>query len=494
LIIKHLAIIQVILPLMAAPVCIVIRHHVGVKIWAVLISWLSFLISIALLVQVSDQGLIVYQLGGWAAPWGIEYRIDILSAFVLLIVSGIGAVVMPYSWTSVEKEIVHERAYLFYCMILLCMTGLLGIVITGDAFNLFVFMEISSLASYVLISFGQDRQALVAAYRYLIIGTIGATFYMIGVGFLYASTGTLNIFDLSQLVPAISASRTVKAALAFFTVGLGIKLALFPMHMWLPNAYTFAPSAVSVFLAATATKVAVYALFRIVFTIFGGTEILEILPIRGLLIGMAAMAMIYGSIQAIYQINVKRILAYSSIAQIGYMVLGLSFDNATGIAAGIIHLFNHALMKGSLFMVLGAVMYRVDSVQLNDMAGLGKYMPLTMAAFFIAGLSLIGMPLTVGFVSKWYLIQAALEKGWWPIAMLIVISSLLAVVYIWRVIEVVYFMPANPEAREVREAPISLLLPTWILLGAVIYFGIDATTGLNIAIAAADALLAGGGS
>ena len=428
MIIEHLAIIQVVLPLMAAPVCIVIRHHVGVKIWAVLISWLSFLISIALLVQVSDQGLIVYQLGGWAAPWGIEYRIDILSAFVLLIVSGIGAVVMPYSWTSVEKEIVHERTYLFYCMILLCMTGLLGIVMTGDAFNLFVFMEISSLASYVLISFGQDRRALVAAYRYLIVGTIGATFYMIGVGFLYASTGTLNIFDLSQLVPAISTSRTVKAALAFFTVGLGIKLALFPMHMWLPNAYTFAPSAVSVFLAATATKVAVYALFRIVFTIFGGVEILEILPIRGLLIGMAALAMIYGSIQAIYQINVKRILAYSSIAQIGYMVLGLSFDNATGIAAGIIHLFNHALMKGSLFMVLGAVMYRVGSVQLNDMAGLGKDMPLAMAAFFIAGLSLIGVPLTVGFVSKWYLIQAALENGWWPIAILIVISSLLAVV------------------------------------------------------------------
>ena len=182
--IEHLAIIQVVLPLMAAPVCIVIRHHVGVKIWAVLISWLTFLISIALLVQVSDQGLIVYQLGGWAAPWGIEYRIDIFSAFVLLIVSGIGAVVMPYSWTSVEKEIVHERTYLFYCMILLCMTGLLGIVITGDAFNLFVFMEISSLASYVLISFGQDRRALVAAYRYLIVGTIGATFYMIGVGFL----------------------------------------------------------------------------------------------------------------------------------------------------------------------------------------------------------------------------------------------------------------------------------------------------------------------
>ncbi len=491
---QHFPILQIVIPLIAAPMCIIIKHHTAVKVWAIIISWLSFAIAIAILLQVLDSGTVIYELGSWATPWGIEYRIDILNAFILIIVSGIGAIVMPYSWLSVKNEIVKEREYLFYCMLLLCITGLMGIAITGDAFNLFVFMEISSLSSYVLISFGQDRRALIAAYRYLIMGTIGATFYMIGVGFLYAATGTLNIFDLGLIVPEISDSRTVQVALAFLTVGLCIKLALFPLHMWLPNAYTYAPSVVSVFLASTATKVSIYALLRVLFTIFGGVEILEILPIRGLLIGMAAMAMIYGSIQAIYQINVKRMLAYSSIAQIGYVVLGLSFDNATGIAAGIIHLFNHALMKGSLFMVLGAVMYRVGSVQLNDMAGLGKDMPLTMAAFFIAGLSLIGVPLTVGFVSKWYLIQAALENGWWPIAILIVISSLLAVVYIWRIIEVIYFTPANPEAQEVREAPISLLLPTWILLSAVIYFGIDATTALNIAIAAADTLLVGGGS
>ena len=378
-------------------------------------------------------------------------------------------------------------------MLLLCEAGLLGITITGDAFNLFVFLEVSSLSSYVLISFGKDRRALTAAYRYLIMGTIGATFYIVGVGLMYNATGSLNIYDLSKLIPELGESRTIQAALAFLTVGLGLKLALFPMHMWLPNAYTYAPSAVTVFLAATATKVAVYAFIRVTYTIFGTVDILESVPVQDMFMLMAVIAMFVGSLVAIYQVNVKRMLAYSSVAQIGYMVLGLSFDTVTGVAAGIVHLFNHAVMKGGLFMALGAVAYRVGGVRLEHMAGLGKTMPWTMASFVAGGLVLIGVPLTVGFVSKWYLIQAALEKGWWMIAVLIVICSLLAVVYVWRVVEVIYFRPVSEIAQEAKEAPLSMLIPTWVLISASIYFGIDATTTLDIAFAAARTLLGGGG-
>lgn len=490
---QHLPILQIILPLMAAPVCMVIRHPHVVWIWATLIAFLCLPISIALLMQVMVDGVIVYELGGWAAPWGIEYRVDKLNAFVLVIVSAIGAVVMPYAKRTVEAEIPVSRVYLFYTMLLLCEAGLMGIAITGDAFNLFVFLEVSSLSSYVLISLGKDRRALTAAYRYLIMGTIGATFYIIGVGLMYNATGSLNIHDLSKLIPELAGSRTIQAALAFLTVGLGLKVALFPMHMWLPNAYTFAPSAVTVFLAATATKVAVYALIRVTYTIFGTVDILEIVPVRDMLMVMAVIAMFVGSLVAIYQLNVKRMLAYSSVAQIGYMVLGLSFDTVTGVAAGIIHLFNHAVMKGGLFMVLGAVAYRVGGVQLNDLAGLGKKMPWTMAAFVGGGLSLIGVPLTVGFVSKWYLIQAALERGWWFVAALIVLSSLLAVIYVWRVVEAIYFKQASETAGEVKEAPMSMLIPAWVLIGASVYYGIDATTTLDVAFAAARSLLGGGG-
>ena len=489
----HLPALQVVVPLMAAPICLLFRRAPAAT-WAIAmaVSWFCLAVSVTLLLQVLDSGTIVYEMGGWAAPWGIEYRVDLINAFVLVIVSAIGAVVTPYSWTSIRREVSPRRVYLFFTMFNLCLSGLLGIAITGDAFNLFVFLEISALSGYALIAMARDRRALTAAYRYLVMGTVGATFYVIGVGLLYMMTGTLNMADLAVKLPQVAGTRTVLAALAFLTVGLGLKLAMFPLHTWLPNAYTRAPSVVTAFLAATATKVAVYALIRVYFTIFGQVDIFETVPIREVLMVLAIIAMFAGSLVAIFQENVKRLLAYSSIAQVGYMVLGISFATVTGLSGGIIHLFNHALMKCALFLVMGCVFYRVGGVNLKGFEGLGKRMPLTMAAFVVAGLSLIGVPLTVGFVSKWVLIQAALEQGMWPIAALIVASSLLAIIYIWRIVEVAYFRP-SPEGSKVSEAPLSMVVPTWIMALASVYFGVDATRTVDIARAAAS-LLVGGGS
>jgi len=489
---QHLPILQVVLPLLAAPICMFIRHPRVVWMWAFVTAWLCLPMSVGLLLKVLEQGTIVYNLGGWAAPWGIEYRIDILNSFVLIIVSMIGAIVLPFARRSVEREIPQKRIYLFYTMLLLCLAGLLGMTITGDAFNLFVFLEISSLSTYVLISFGKDRRALTAAYRYLIVGTIGATFYIIGVGLLYMATGSLNIADLAVLIPNIGGNRTVQSGMAFLIIGLALKAALFPMHMWLPNAYTYAPSVVSIFLSATATKVAVYAFIRVVFSIFGDVNILEILPVRNMLMVLAIAAMVIGSAAALYQTDVRRLFAYSSIAQIGYIILGISFDSVTGVTAGVVHLFNHALMKGGLFMVLGLLAYQIGSTKIQDIAGLGERMPLTMAALVIGGLGLIGMPLTAGFISKWYLIQAAIDIGLWPIAFIIVLSSILTVVYVWRIVEVIYFhRPVNP-INDIDRAPISMVAPMWILIGATIFFGINTNATLEIAGAAAKALLAGG--
>ena len=485
----HLPALQVVIPLMAAPLCVLLRRPVLAWALTLAVSWVVLAIAVALLLQVLESGPVTYPLGNWAAPWGIEYRVDLAGAFVLVIVATIGAVVTPYARRSVEHEIPRDRIYLFYAMYLLCLTGLLGIAITGDAFNLFVFLGITSLSSYVLISLGSERRALTAAYRYLIMGTLGATFYLIGVAMMYMMTGTLNMADLATLMPAVADTRTILVALAFLTVGISLKLALFPLHLWLPNAYTYAPSVVTAFLAATATKVAVYILIRIFFTIFGGVEVFQIKFIGDVLMGLAILAMVSGSAVAIYQNNVKRMLAYSSVAQIGYMVLGISFATVTGLTGGIVHLFNHALVKCALFMALGCVFMRIGSVQIGDMAGLGRRMPVTMASFVISGLSLIGVPLTVGFVSKWYLVQAALEKGWWPIAVLVLLSSLLAVIYIWRVVEVAYFRPAPEGGPAPAEAPLSMLVPMWLLTGASVYFGIDATRTLEVARSAAIYLL-----
>lgn len=486
----HLPVLQVVGPLLAAPICAVLRVRNLAWFFTFLVSIGAFVCSIFLLQTVMATGTVSYEIGGWAAPYGIEYRVDASNAIVLLIISGISAVVLPFAKRSFEAEVPEKLHSLVYTAYILCLTGLLGITATADAFNVFVFLEISSLSTYVLVAAGaaHDRRALTAAYKYLILGTVGATFFVIGVGLLYMATGTLNMLDIAERIVPVEGTRTVDVAFAFIVVGLGLKLALFPLHTWLPNAYTNAPNAVTAFLAATATKAAVYLLLRFSFTVFGtGSGLLA--PMAGSVgILLAIAGMFAGSIAAIYQYNLKRMLAYSSVAQIGYMVLGIGLLSITGVMATILHLFNHALMKGALFMALGCVFYRVRSMHIGDFAGIGKQMPYTMAAFVVAGLSLIGVPLTVGFISKWYLISAALEQEAWLIVGLIVASSLLAVIYIWRVLEVAY-LREPPPGQTVTEAPLSMLIPTWILVGANIYFGIDADFTVAVARTAAEGLV-----
>lgn len=486
----HLPILQVVVPLLSAPVCFLLRRGLIAWAFATLISWAAFVTAVLLLQMVMAEGTIRYEIGGWAAPWGIEYVIDATNAIVLVVVAGIGAVVAPYARLSVAAELPAHLHGLFYTAYLLCLAGLLGVAITGDAFNVFVFLEIMSLSSYILVAAGagMDRRALTATYNYLVMGTVGATFFVIGVGLLYMVTGTLNIADFARLLPALQDNRTVHVAFAFIVVGIGLKLALFPLHTWLPNAYTYAPSAATAFMAATSTKVSIYVLIRFLFTVFAPTYGFMALTMDYVLLPLALIGMVAASVAAIYQYNIKRLLAYSSVAQLGYMVLGISYGSVAGLTAAILHLFNHALMKGALFMALGCVMLRVGDVTIDGVRGLGRQMPWTMAAFVIGGLSLIGVPLTVGFISKWYLVTAAIGDERWWIAGVILASSLLAVIYVWKVIESAYLCEP-PAGRLVREAPLSMLVPTWILVLANLWFGIDADFTVGVARTAAMGLL-----
>ena len=490
----HLPILQVIVPLMAAPACLILRRPQLVWMFTLLASAIAFIISILLLQQVMQTGTISYELGGWSPPWGIEYRIDKLNAFIALIISGVSTVVLVAAQTSIEKEIPQEKHTLFYILYLLSLTGMLGIVTTGDAFNVFVFLEISSLSAYSLIALGRDRRALWASFQYLIMGTIGATFILIGIGLMYQMTGTLNMADLATRLPEVAETRTVTTAYVFFIVGVCLKLALFPLHLWLPNAYAHAPSIVTAFFAATSTKVAAYLLIRFTFSIFGVSFSFTTLPMEMVFLTLGLLGIFVASTVAIYQDNIKHVFAYSSVAQIGYMIVGFSMSTNAGLSAMLLHVFNHALMKGALFLALGAVMLRVGSTQLKDFQGLGRQMPLTMAAIVVGGLSLIGVPLTVGFVSKWYLVVAALEKGWWPVAGLVLLASLLAVVYVWRIVETAYFKaPLAPIAgkERVKEAPMAFLLPVWMLVSANVYFGLDTRLSVEVATAAAQSLFGG---
>ena len=439
-----------------------------------------------------------YAMGGWEPPFGIEFRIDGLNAALLLLLSATGVLALLFGLPTVEDEIDPDKRSLFYSAFLLCFAGLSGVAITGDAFNLFVFLEISSIGTYAIIAMGwkNDRRALTASFNYLVMGTIGATFFVIGIGFLYMATGTLNMADMAQRIAVLPGNRVVEVGFAFILVGIGLKAAMFPLHLWLPNAYAFSPNFVTTFLAATATKVAFYVIIRFSYDIFAIDSGFVTNAMVYVITPMAIAGMIVASTQALFQADARRLLAYSSVAQVGYMLLGLGLATSAGLAAGMLHLLNHALIKGALFMALGAFFYSYGVRRIDDLKGLGQAMPGVGAAFTIAALSLIGVPFTAGFISKFYLIQAALQSGWWWAAAAILISSVLAVFYCYRMLVALWVNPAPsaehmPHGR-VRAVPLTILIPLWVFALANLYFGINSGFIVDMARIAAEAAINAG--
>jgi multicomponent Na+:H+ antiporter subunit D len=324
----------------------------------------------------------------------------------------------------------------------------------------------------------------------MIMGTIGATFYVIGVGLLYGVTGTLNLADLTQRLQSVEDARPVLAALAFITVGIGLKLALFPLHQWLPNAYAYGPSMATAFLAATATKVSVYVLLRFYFNIFDPAALFERLPTREALIALSVAAMVVASLVALFEQDLKRLFAYSSVAQIGYITLGIGLDNQAALTGSIVHLLNHGVTKGAIFLLLGGIALRSGTllVTVSDLGGLSRRMPLTTFGLVVAGLSLIGVPGTAGFITKWYLIVGAIEQGVWWLVAAIVTSSLIAAAYVWRIVEAAYLTPAG-DMHAPREAPPGMLAAGLAMAGLCVYFGLETSFSVRASSEAADFLL-----
>ena len=484
--------LQVVVPLIGAPVCAIWGRNILGWLISTVVTWMAFVCSIALLHQVLCCGAISYVMGGWLAPWGIEYKVDHLSALILVLISGIASILMPFAYNTVTTEIRTDQHRLFYTMYLLTFTGLLGMTITGDAFNAFVFMEISSLSAYVLVALGKKRNSLYASFQYLTLGTIGATFFVLGVGILYMLTGTLNMADLTVRLPQYHSNPAFYAAFCFIWVGLGLKLALFPLHLWLPNAYTFAPSLISTLFAATGTKVGVYLLLRFTFTVFQTPQNLQLLNIENVILALAFAGVLAASVVAIYQTDVRKLLAYSSVAQIGYIMIGIALTSERGLIGAIIHLFNHGLMKAALFAAVGAMALKAGDVSLQRLSGIARQMPLTLAAFIVAALSLIGIPGTVGFVSKWYLLLAVLEAPYFLSVLgtfSLIGGSLLSIIYMWRIVEVVYFEVPREPLLEITDPPWPTLITLWTLSGLCIVLGLATNFTIGMAQLAAQSLL-----
>jgi multicomponent Na+:H+ antiporter subunit D len=441
----------------------------------------QFISSIIILNHILKFGKIHYRLGGWVPPWGIEYVMDELNAYILIILLFLALLCIIYSKRNIEHEL-PEKVVSFYTIYQLLITGLCGVVVTGDIFNMYVFIEIFSLSAYALIA-SRGKISLRASFTYLVLGSIGACFFLIGIGFLYAITGSLNIHDLSILLPPFYTNRVIIASFVFILVGLSIKMALFPLHTWLPDAHAFAPSEISAMLSGIIIEVSTYAFIRVSFSVFT-FKFLKILPVMEILSWIASLAIIFGSIWAISQTNLKRMLAYSSVANMGYIILALSLSLSSktspwgGLTPALMHIANHALMKGCLFLTAGAFIYKSNLWFINDFYQLGKRMPYTSGAFVVSAISMIGIPPSVGFVSKLYIILASIEAKRFIFVGILLLSSLLNLIYFWRVIETMYMKTGNhkgnsfPSPFPKDEIPIAMLIPIWILAVLCILMGI----------------------
>lgn len=457
---------------------------------SVLTAAFALWMSVAVAGEVARHGVVTYAIGGFQPPIGIALRIDALGSAMALLVSGLGLMAAIYSGHALVSEIRSETHTLFQAGFLLCIAGFIGLVSTGDAFNAFVFLEVSSIGTYALVAAGEqrDRRALPAAFTYLITGTIGATFYVIGIGFLYGATGTLNLADMAVRLATLGDNTAVQAGFAFVVVGLGVKAAIFPLHGWLPGAYAHAPSLVAMFLAATATKTAVYLIARFTFDVFPHTAAFGQMFIHWVLAPLAALAAILCSVQAIFERDVRRMLAYSSVAQVGFILLGLSLATTAGVSAAVFYIFAHALMKAALFAALGALAVSVRARTLDEFAGVARDAPWSAAALGIGLASLAGLPLTMGFLAKWQLVEAAYQDGaWWMVAV-IAAGSLLTLLYAARIMEALFFRTPAPGAPRAQEAPVGMLAPLWVLAGLSVWFGLDATLPESLARASAAAL------
>jgi len=446
---------------------------------AVMAMSICLLAAVGILQWVIVDGAISYWLGGWQPPWGIEYRIDHLNALMLVLVSVLGLLAAVQANSSVAREL-PEKTTLFWSLYILMITGLLGICITGDLFNLFVLLEVASLSGYALISMG-EKGALYASFRYIIIGTIGASFYLLGVGYLYLACGSLNMADLSQLLPKLYHSKTVLVGFAFIFIGLSIKMALFPLHGWLPDAYACAPSAVSAAVAPLVTKVMAYIIFRLIFTVFSPEFTIYILQVTDAMIWIGTLAIFFGAIMALSQKDYKRMLSYIVIAEIGYIIGGIGVANTTAIKGAIFHIVNDALMVACLFSVAGLVMHKTHGHRIDDFKGIFRNMPITAVVFTVGALAVIGVPPTCGFFSKWYLLLGGIKAGQWAFVAALLVSTLINVALFFKIFDrglYVHGQHAQPHdaspgyAHNSWEAPLGMLLPAVVLALAIVLVGI----------------------
>lgn len=437
--IEDLPVLLIVVPILAAtlPLLLGLRYERTGWTVAALATTGVFAMALWLAVAVVTSGEpVIHALGGFPRAYGIELVVDRLSALLVVLVGGVSAGVLAYTRRG------GPRGNSFYSAYLLLVGGLMGLSVTGDVFNMFVFLEITSISTYSLVAKGDSGESAVAALKYLIIGTVGASLYLVGVGYLLLATGTLNMIELAAALPEVGYSNPlIQVAFAFIFVGFAIKAAIFPLHTWQPDAYQRAPDGVTPLISALVSTVSAYALFRVLYTVFT-VEFLRTTPYASeILLVMGSISVLAGTALAVMQTEVKRMLAYSSVSQFGLIVTAYGLATETALVGAIVHLLGHAIMKGGLFLAVGVVATKMGARTVEGYAGLAKRAPVTAGAFAVLGLSLVGVPPSVGFLGKWFIAVGAVEAGVWPVAAVVFLSTMLTLAYVARLIEKMYFTP-----------------------------------------------------
>ncbi len=469
----HWIIVAIIVPMAGAVLTPIIsrRNDKAAPIWALFIMSLTSLAALFLIMRVAQQGPFSYLVGGWARPYGIELHFDEFSASIGIICL-IGWLALLFSYHYVAESIPKPRIPYYYTLVLLNLTGMIGFVMTGDLFNLYVFMEILSLSAYALVAVSGERVAEMAAFKYLVMGAVSSLIILFSIGLLYAVTGSLNMADISTRLAGVENRLPVMLALAGTAMALMVKAAIFPLHIWLPDAHAIAPSPISAILSGLVVKTGVFGLLR-VYQIFYGAGTYELAGLNTTLIWLGAISIVMGAFFAIFQEDIKMMLAYSTISNVGYIVMGLGLASQYGMIGATVHIFNHALIKATLFLGAGALMYKTGYRTLTDLRGVGKAMPLTSMAMSIGAISIVGIPPTAGFLCKWYIALGAFQAGQPAFGFALVFGALFIFIYYIRMVNSFYFQPpTHPEILEVGEAPVSMLFPVLLLAALCLVMGI----------------------
>ena len=424
-----------------------------------------FVLSLFSLLLVKENTVLVYRLGGWIPPIGIAMVLDGLSAFMLVTVNLVAAVVAVYSINYMER---YTDKWKFYTLFLLMLAGMNGVVITGDLFNLFVFLEIASVASYALVAFGTEHEELEASFKYMVMGGVASSFILLGIALLYGYTSTLNMADMVLVLANKGGGNIVYFVSVLFLMGFGLKAAIVPFHAWLPDAHPSAPAPISAMLSGVLIKtLGVYALARVFFNIFGISEFLSLI-----FMFLGVVSMMAGVLLAVGQWDFKRLLAYHSISQIGYVILGIGLGTPLGILGGLFHLFNHSVFKSLLFLNSGAIDYSVGTRNLEEMGGLRERMPATANTSLVASMSIAGIPPFNGFWSKLIIIVAAVQAGRPAFAFWAVVASILTLASFMKVQRYAFFGKLKSHLNKVKEAPLAMKLAMIALALVCLFSGL----------------------